>query len=127
MAVQRCFWGRSSLHAEWLESPNATNNEKVLPQQHVGSHSLFKVFFSQISWCTNFNVHEVFVQLQQQQFDDGAVAEQVETWSHVTQYKIQLVKQCQRTRSVLEHTQAKLPWHNPLHRLSEFLSTARLH
>jgi len=126
MAVQRCFWGRSSLHAELLESPNPTNNEKVLPQQDVGSHSFFKVFFL-ISWCTNFNVHEVFVQLQQQQFDDGAVAEQVETCSHTGQYTIQLVKQGQRTRSVLEHTQAKLPWHNPLHRLSEFLSTARLH
>ena len=45
MAVQRCFWGRSSLHAELLESANATNNEKVLPQQHVDSHSFFKVFF----------------------------------------------------------------------------------
>jgi len=65
MAVQRCFWGRSSLHAELLGSPNATNNEKVLPQQDVGSHSFLKFFFSNFL-CTNFNVHEVFVQLQQQ-------------------------------------------------------------
>jgi len=127
MAVQRCFWGRSSLHADLLESPNATNNEKVLPQQDVGYHSFFEVFISRISWCTNFNVHGVFVQLQQQQFDDGAVTEQVETCSNTGQYTIQLVKQGQRTTSVLKHTQAKLSWHNPLHRLSEFLSTARLH
>jgi len=33
------------LHAELLESLNATNNEKVLPQQHDGSHHFFEVFF----------------------------------------------------------------------------------
>jgi len=82
---------------------------------------------SQIFWCTSLNVHEVFVQLQQQYFDDAAVTEQVETWSHAGQYTIQLVKQGPRTRSVLKHTQAKLPWHNFLHRLNEFLSTARSH